>query len=250
VIDKSTLVIVVEDDTAVRSALGEHLQHLGFAVRQFAGATDGLDVVSSLGSKQSGQPGCLVINVRLQRQNGIELLKRLRSHGCDLPAIMIGAFADADLVMQAFRAGACDFLEKPFHVDQLADRIRRVVHKCRQPGLLTRITARLTPAEALLLYEEIAPRLLIGILRGVRTEATVAQITSVAEHLCSPDVVDRLRKSPHVGEALVAEVQVQITLLGIPNDIDESLVQAAISECGVERNLKMMEACLVHSCAA
>ena len=80
---------------------------------------------SSMTMKTGGRPGCLVLDVRMPQMGGLELLKTLRERGIDTPAIMISAFGDVRMAINAMKNGAVDFLTKPFNDQELLDRIQQ-----------------------------------------------------------------------------------------------------------------------------
>jgi two-component system, LuxR family, response regulator FixJ len=117
----SPTVFVVDDDQQMLDSLEVLLDVLGFAVRPF----------SSPGSFQryyrSEMPGCLLLDIRMPRQNGLELYEQLLSEGKRLPVIFITAHADVSTAVAAMKTGAIEFLEKPFDRETLVDRVRKAL---------------------------------------------------------------------------------------------------------------------------
>ena len=100
-------VYIVDDDAAVRDALGLLLSIRGYRAALFAGAEDFL---------QAWQPqwaGCLLLDIRMPGMNGLDLQRRLAEQGCHLPVIIITGHGDVASAREAFKANAVDFLEKP-----------------------------------------------------------------------------------------------------------------------------------------
>ncbi len=99
---------VIDDDRAVRIALVRMLSDLGFDARPFGTASDLLDTLDTL------PPGVLLIEFQLGDGTGLELLEQLRRSDCYWPAAIMTGHGDVALAVQAMKAGAVDFIEKPF----------------------------------------------------------------------------------------------------------------------------------------
>ncbi|WP_223851623.1 response regulator transcription factor [Cupriavidus pauculus] len=127
------LVYIVDDDPHMNGALADLLRSVGIASRGFLAAQEFLQ------SELEDLPGCLVLDVRLRGTNGLDLQEHLRLHGIDLPIIFITAHGDIEMSVRAMKAGAHDFLTKPFR-DQVfldavsgaieADRCKRATFRC------------------------------------------------------------------------------------------------------------------------
>ena len=102
------IVHIVDDDEAVRQSLAFLLGSAGLTVRLYDSASAFLAGLSAV------KNGCLVTDVRMPDMTGIELLQQLRSKACKLPAIIITGHGDVPLAVEAMKAGAVDFIEKPF----------------------------------------------------------------------------------------------------------------------------------------
>jgi two-component system response regulator FixJ len=102
------IVHIVDDDEAVRRSLAFLLGSAGLTVRLYDSASAFLAGLSAV------KNGCLVTDVRMPDMTGIELLQQLRSRACTLPAIVITGHGDVALAVEAMKAGAVDFIEKPF----------------------------------------------------------------------------------------------------------------------------------------
>jgi two-component system, LuxR family, response regulator FixJ len=104
---------VVEDDQPMRDSLVALVEESGYRARPYAAAEDFL----SLGP--AAQPGCVVSDVRMPGMDGLTLLRRLRSGGSTLPLILITGHGDIAMAVAAMKAGAIDFIEKPFEAETL-----------------------------------------------------------------------------------------------------------------------------------
>jgi two-component system, chemotaxis family, CheB/CheR fusion protein len=100
-------IFVVDDDSHVREGIRSLLEGDGMMVEDFATSEEFLEVF------RPGQPGCLLVDAYLPRMSGLELLRRLHEDGDQLPAIMITGNSDVSMAVQAMKAGALDFIEKP-----------------------------------------------------------------------------------------------------------------------------------------
>jgi FixJ family two-component response regulator len=112
------LVAVVDDDEAVRYAVQGLLKVAGFPARSFASAEEFLE------SRLYEQAACLIADIRMPGMSGLELLARLNAKQCRIPTIFITAHGDGKMRLQALRAGAVEFLGKPFDDQALLDSVR------------------------------------------------------------------------------------------------------------------------------
>ncbi len=115
---KSDLVAIVDDDDLMRSALQGLLKAVGLPSRAFASAEEFLN------SGQQHQTACLIADIRMAGISGLELQARLNAEHCRIPTIFITAHGDAQMRMQALRAGAVEFLAKPFDDEALVESVR------------------------------------------------------------------------------------------------------------------------------
>jgi two-component system response regulator FixJ len=109
----SSVIHVVEDDQPMRDSLVMLLEEAGYKVRAYAMGED----LMALGA--ATEPGCVVSDVRMPGMDGLTLLRRLRAGGSALPLILITGHGDISMAVTAMKAGAFDFLEKPFEADAL-----------------------------------------------------------------------------------------------------------------------------------
>lgn len=111
------VVHVVDDDAAVRQSLAFLLVSDGLAVQTHESAADLLAVARDI-------DGCVVTDVRMPGVDGIELLRRLKAQGVHLPVIVMTGHADVPLAVEAMKAGAVDFMEKPFDDEAMLAAVR------------------------------------------------------------------------------------------------------------------------------
>lgn len=141
------VVHVVDDDEAVRDSLTLLLESSGFTVRAYGSATDLLRAPPHA-------PGCVLTDVRMPEIDGLELQRRLSGSGSRIPVIVMTGHADVPIAVEAMKAGAADFLEKPFNDDELLGSVTRAVESSQrssdEAAALADINARLatlTPRE-------------------------------------------------------------------------------------------------------
>src|SRR6202007_1487892 len=114
----ANMVTVVDDDESYQAALERLLRSDGFLVRSFASAEDFLK------SGKQHETGCLIADIRMPGMSGLELQARLNAEHCPIPTIFITAHGDEKMRMQALRAGAVEFLAKPFDDEVLLENVR------------------------------------------------------------------------------------------------------------------------------
>lgn len=116
--ENTKLVAIVDDDDSMRSALLGLLKVLGLEARAFASGEEFLK------SGQQHQTACLITDIRMPGMSGLELQAKLNAERCRIPTIFITAHGDAKMRMQALRAGAVEFLAKPFDDEALLTSVR------------------------------------------------------------------------------------------------------------------------------
>jgi RNA polymerase sigma factor (sigma-70 family) len=114
-------VFVVDDDQAMRNSLKWLIESVGVQVESFASADE------FLRHYQPGRPGCLVADVRMPGMSGLDLQDYLVEHSIRIPVVIITGHGDVPMAVRAMKAGAVDFIEKPFNDEALLDAIRRAV---------------------------------------------------------------------------------------------------------------------------
>ena len=114
-------VFLVDDDHAVRDALGLLLDTAGFNTVSFSSASEFLE------RYDASQPGCLVLDIRMPGMSGMELQEALVDQAAGLPIIFLSGHGNVRMSAKAFRTGAIDFLEKPFDEAVLLERIHEAL---------------------------------------------------------------------------------------------------------------------------
>jgi FixJ family two-component response regulator len=124
--DVPAVVFVIDDDPSMRGALEDLVVSVGLQVRPFASPQDFLQ------SKLPDAPGCLVLDVRLPGMSGLTFQKELARLGVALPVIFITGHGDIPMSVRAMKAGAVEFLTKPFHHQDLLDAIHTAIERDRE----------------------------------------------------------------------------------------------------------------------
>lgn len=114
-------VFVVDDDQAMRNSLKWLISSVGMRVECFASADEFLH------AHQPGRAGCLLLDVRMPGMSGLELQEVLGERGITVPVIIITGHGDVPMAVRAMKAGAIDFIEKPFNDELLLEAIRRAL---------------------------------------------------------------------------------------------------------------------------
>src|SRR6267378_1656764 len=114
-------VFVIDDDKAIRSAIKNLLESMGLRAEVFPSPREFLK------GAHKDRPGCLVLDVRLPGESGLDFQRELANGNVELPVIFITGHGDIPMSVQAMKAGAVDFLTKPFRDQDLLDAIQRAI---------------------------------------------------------------------------------------------------------------------------
>jgi len=147
-------VFVVDDDPSVRRALERLLRAGGLRVASFASAREFLASAWGPFSEGEAAPGCLVLDVNLPGPSGLDLQRELSRAGLPIPIVFITGHGDIPMSVRAMKAGAVDFLPKPFEDEDLLGAVHRALERdersrrrrCERAGIEERIGS-LTPRE-------------------------------------------------------------------------------------------------------
>ena len=193
--DVPSLVIIVDDSAALRDSLESLLRSVGQPCVSYASG------LAFLEAPVPDAPACLVLDVRLPEQSGLDLLHGLRRAGVDIPVIVITGHGDIPMSVEAMKAGAIDFLTKPFRDQDLLDAIRRGVRLSRQrraeAGQLAVLQGRqatLTPRERevmAMVVEGLANKQIAALLdlKEVTVKVHRAQVMRKLEAKSLPELV-------------------------------------------------------------
>jgi len=126
VTEEKPIVYVVDDDPSVRKALERLLRSAGHDAKTFASALEFLDC------SHPDSPGCLVLDIKMPKLSGLDLQERLAEKGISFPIIFVTGHGTVPASVKALKAGAIDFLQKPFKDSELLDAVSRGIEKhCR-----------------------------------------------------------------------------------------------------------------------
>ena len=114
-------VYVIDDDVAVRRFLEDLIESVSLRVEAYASAQEFLDAFDP------GAPGCVVLDIRMPGMSGLELQRELAERAISLPIIILTGHGDVQIAVRAMRAGAVDFIEKPFNNELLLDSVQKAV---------------------------------------------------------------------------------------------------------------------------
>jgi len=123
--EADSVVFVVDDDSSVREAIKSLIKSVGLRVETFETAQQ------FLGSKRPEAPGCVVLDVRLPGLSGLDLQRQLAANEIKLPIIFITGYGDIPMSVSAMKAGALEFLTKPFRDQDLLDAIQKALERDR-----------------------------------------------------------------------------------------------------------------------
>src|SRR5579872_4487409 len=125
-IERNSTIYVVDDDASMRDSLASLLRSVGFRVEPFA-STEDFAVFP-----RHDNSSCLLLDVRLPGASGLELQSQLKQKGIEIPIVFITAHGDIPMTSRAIKAGAIEFLTKPFQKDDLLEAIRQGLERDRQ----------------------------------------------------------------------------------------------------------------------
>ncbi|WP_268890778.1 response regulator transcription factor [Mesorhizobium xinjiangense] len=189
------LVIIVDDDPSMRMSIESLLRSVGHAVQSFASTQEFMQ------GAQLDAPGCLVLDIRLPGRSGLEFQRELASREVELPIVFITGHGDVPMSVAAMKAGAIEFLTKPFRDQDLLDAVHRGLEldsqRRSEAAMLAELSQRretLTPREREVMALVVAGRLNKQIAAELDlSEATVkvhrAQVMRKMEAKSLPDLV-------------------------------------------------------------
>jgi FixJ family two-component response regulator len=172
--EEQPVVFVVDDDPSVRDALAGLVRSVGLEVRSFGSTQEFLQ------SRRPDAPGCLVLDVRLPGRSGLDFQRELAESSIHLPIVFITGHGDIPMSVRAMKAGAIEFLTKPFHDQALLDAVQLGIERDRArrrdaaaiAGLRQRFDA-LTPREREIMALVVSGRL----NKQIAADLAVSEIT-------------------------------------------------------------------------
>jgi FixJ family two-component response regulator len=171
---ENPVVYVVDDDEGIRKSLESLIRSVGLSVQTFASAQE------FLGAKRKAAPGCLVLDVRLPGLSGLDLQSELARAEIQTPIVFITGHGDIPMSVRAMKAGAVEFLTKPFREEDMLDAIRQAIKRDQVLQLerseiadLRKRVRSLTPRE-----KEVMKRVVSGLLnKQIAAELGTSEVT-------------------------------------------------------------------------
>jgi two-component system, LuxR family, response regulator FixJ len=137
---RTSTAYIVDDDESIRTLWRWLMESNGIAVRTFASAAEFIDCYR-------GEPGCLVLDVRLPGMSGLELQAYLRRHGAEIPIVFTSAHGDIPTAVSAIKGGAVDFIQKPFSYREVLSIIEKAFRRDAELRAMAARLAALTARE-------------------------------------------------------------------------------------------------------
>jgi FixJ family two-component response regulator len=205
----SPIVFLVDDDLAVREGLSSLIRSVGLHVEAFASAQDFLQF------RPPDAPACLVLDVRMPGLSGLDLQRKLADAGNRVPIIFITAHGDIPMTVRAMKAGAVEFLTKPFRNQDLLDAI---AHSLKQDEVARLQRAEVAEIQAR--YETLTSRerdVIVLIVRGMLNKQAAAElgITEITIKVHRHNIMQKMR-----ARSLPALVRM-VERLGLPDLADK-----------------------------
>jgi len=203
--DANATVFVIDDDAAMRDSLKDLIRSVGLRVELFASAQD------FLRSEHPDVPGCLVLDVRMPGLSGLDLQRRLADAGLTIPIIFISGHGDIPMTVRALKAGALEFLTKPFRDQDLLDAIQQALDRDCQARderavteALRRRLASLTPSERKVMARVVAGMLNKEIAAELGTSETTVKTHRhhVMEKMGANSLPDLVRMADRLGSLI------------------------------------------------
>src|SRR3979411_386866 len=124
-LEQQPTIVVIDDDASMRRALENLLKSVGFGVELFASPQEFLQ------SERPDRPGCIVLDVRFPGRSGLDMQREISAANTPLPIIFITGYGDIPMSVRAMKAGAVEFLTKPFRDQDLLDAVGTALEKDR-----------------------------------------------------------------------------------------------------------------------
>ncbi|MEZ6088793.1 MAG: response regulator [Pirellulaceae bacterium] len=198
-----SFVCIVDDDDAVRMSLGNLFRAHGYRVKLFSLAKEFLDQLVA-------EPACLILDLEMPGLNGFDLQAQLRDRGMDVPTIILTGHGDVPRSVRAMKAGATDFISKPFDTNQLLESVERAMIEDREPRLRRAERRQVDARIALLTKREREVMMLVvaGLLNkqiahqlGAAEKTIKVHRGRVMQKMQAESVADLVRMAERVGIA-------------------------------------------------
>lgn len=196
--ETAPLAIIVDDDEGMRESVGEILRSVGIDSIGFGSTAD------LFATTLPDRPGCLILDVRLPGLSGLELQAKLTSSGNRKPIIFMSGYGDVPMTVRAMKAGALDFLQKPFRDQDIIDAVTGAIEKDQEQRSQSSATMEVAELAATLTPRE--TQVMAAVVRGllnkqIAHELQLSEITvkihrgNVMRKMKSNSVADLVRKA-------------------------------------------------------
>jgi FixJ family two-component response regulator len=196
------IVYVIDDDESIRRALSGLLRSVEMAVETFASTQE------FLASKKQEAPSCLILDVRLRGENGLDFQDAMARSNLHMPVVFISGHGDIPMTVKAMKAGALDFITKPFREQDILDAVSHALAKDRERRRAEQSVSSLRAS-----YESLTPRerevvgfVLAGLLnKQIAYEMNVCEMTvkmhrgQAMKKMAARTVADLVRKAQSLG---------------------------------------------------
>jgi len=201
--EQNPTVFIVDDESAVRDALGLLIESAGFSTEGFESACAFLEAYDP------DRPGCVLLDVRMKQMSGLDLQEALQKKNIAIPIIFISGHGDVAISARAFRGGAIDFIEKPFDDQTILSRIEEALQKDAQSR-----KKRAAREEILRRYERLTPREkeVMKLVIGSQSNKKIAKILGISHRTVDAhrarvmEKMDAVSLADLIAKALEAEI--------------------------------------------
>jgi FixJ family two-component response regulator len=207
------LICIVDDDADVRGSISSLLRAMNYAVQTFAGPSE------FLGSDAVDAASCLILDIRLGQADGLEFQQELAASDASIPVILISGFGDIPMTVRAMKAGAINFLPKPFEDGALLAAVEEAVSRDRQRRLAAHRDESIR-----LRYEQLTPREreVMGLVTTGMMNKQVAWQLSLSEITVKIHRGNMMRKMQAKSFADLVRMADQLGIRGAPAPTDRS----------------------------
>jgi FixJ family two-component response regulator len=199
---EQSTVLVVDDDASVREALSDLFQSVGLMVEVYASAQEFLK------NERPEGPGCLVLDVRLPGKSGLDFQQELSAANINLPIVFLTGHGDIPMSVRAMKAGAVEFLTKPFREQDLLDAVQTAIERDRVNredqklvAMLRQRFASLTPREQSILALVVAGRRNMQIAFEIGTSEVTVKVhrTNLMRKMQASSLADLIMMATKLG---------------------------------------------------
>ena len=203
--EETPLIVVIDDDASVRKSLDNLFRSIGFEVELYASPQEFLQ------NARRDRPGCIVLDVRFPGRSGLDMQQELSAANIQLPIIFITGYGDIPMSVRAMKAGAVEFLTKPFRDQDLLDAVGAALEKDR-----ARRTGDMRLAELRARFDTLTARerQVLGLVVAGRLNKQIAGDLGVSEMTVKMHRRQVMRKMQATGVAQLVRLADQLGIAG------------------------------------